>query len=140
MSYLLPLWYILSDIALWNSDSDQLVVRTTTSTHARAVICELFLSSGQSDATIRFDWYIKVSQDPPSVPVSITAHFDTWPSQLSHWCCSPVPYKQVPVASISPREVRRSCHPIQAGSCRRLLPPYRMASRLHLSVSFWKGY
>ncbi|KAG1135820.1 hypothetical protein G6F37_012461 [Rhizopus arrhizus] len=30
-------------------------VRTTTSTHARAVIRELFPSSGQSDATIRFD-------------------------------------------------------------------------------------
>ncbi|KAG0745892.1 hypothetical protein G6F57_008485 [Rhizopus arrhizus] len=79
MSYLLPLWYILSDIALWNSDSDQLVVRTTTSTHARAVICELFLSSGQSDATIRFDWYITIPQGPPSMPTSTTVHLDTWP-------------------------------------------------------------
>jgi hypothetical protein len=57
----LPLLYALSDIAIWNYDNNQLVAQTTTSTRARAVIRELFPSSGQADATIRFDWCIKLS-------------------------------------------------------------------------------
>jgi hypothetical protein len=51
----LPLRYTLPDIAIWNYDNNQLVVRTTTSTRARAVIRELFPSWGQADATICFD-------------------------------------------------------------------------------------
>ncbi|KAG1166507.1 hypothetical protein G6F36_012917 [Rhizopus arrhizus] len=55
----LPPQYILSNIAIWKHDNNQLVVRTTTSTGASAVIRELFPSSGQADATIRFDWLLR---------------------------------------------------------------------------------
>ncbi|EIE80061.1 hypothetical protein RO3G_04766 [Rhizopus delemar RA 99-880] len=73
----LPHWYTLSDVAIWHPSNNQLVVRTTTSTRTRAVIRELSPSSGQADANIRFDWYIKVSQDPPSMPASTTVHSNT---------------------------------------------------------------
>ncbi|KAG1051287.1 hypothetical protein G6F43_006496 [Rhizopus delemar] len=136
----LPLRYTLSDVAIWHSSINQLVVRTTTSTHARAVIRELFPSSGQADATIRFDWYIKVSQDPPSMPASTTMHSDTWPPQLSYWCYRSVPHKQVPVVSISPMELRRSWYPALAGSRRILRPPYRVATGLRIPVSSWKEF
>ncbi|EIE80463.1 hypothetical protein G6F46_004536 [Rhizopus delemar] len=121
-------------------DNNQIVARITTSTPARAVIRELFPSSGQADATIRFGWYIKVSQDLLSMPVSTTVHFNTCPPHSSHWCCRPVPYKQIPVASIFPGELRRSWHPVLTGSRRLLCPPYRMAPGLCLSISPWKEF
>ncbi|KAG1029818.1 hypothetical protein G6F43_013994 [Rhizopus delemar] len=71
---------------------------------------------------------------------STMVHSDTWPPQFSHWCCRPVPHKQVPVASISPGELRRSWHPVLAGSRRLLRPPYRVAPGLRLPVSSWKEF
>lgn len=49
----LTLRYTLSDVAICHPSNNQLVVRITTSTRAKAVVRELFPSSGQADATIR---------------------------------------------------------------------------------------